>query len=297
MLVGAVVGGVYAYRRLRDPAERRRLADWLDRQGRRPALRPLAAVIRPLARRVVLPAFRAAAPPVRFARGRLTPGRLGIEFTTAVAVGAAGLYVFALYTVVIAGGREQMALDREGLSLAGDLRSSPAVDAVTALTDLAAFPVVATLVVLALAVLASRRRTAELITLAAGFVLVYAGVQLAKAGVDRPRPAGALVETSGASFPSGHAAYSTAYVALTVAARRALPGLFTRAAAIAAALGTAAVLGLTRVYLQAHYLSDVIGGWALGLGVFGACSAVALLVVHIRQNAAVPQTDSPADHE
>ena len=39
----------------------------------------------------------------------------------------------------------------------------------------------------------------------AGAVLIYTGVQLMKAGVDRPRPGGGLVDTEGSSFPSGHA--------------------------------------------------------------------------------------------
>ncbi len=67
----AVGVGVYlAYRRLRDPERRARIAAWLDRQGRRPLLRPLRS------------ALVHAAPQVRFLRDRLTPGRLGLELTT-----------------------------------------------------------------------------------------------------------------------------------------------------------------------------------------------------------------------
>ena len=53
-----------------------------------------------------------------------------------------------------------------------------------------------------------------------------------------------------------------------------------------AAIVAAAIIGLTRVYLRAHYWSDVVGGWALGAGVFGAVAALALLVSFIRQNGA-----------
>ena len=52
----------------------------------------------------------------------------------------------------------------------------------------------------------------------------------------------------------------------------------------------AAVIGLTRVYLRAHYWSDVVGGWALGAGVFGAVAALALLISYIRQNGAAGWT-------
>ena len=46
-----------------------------------------------------------AAPQVRFLGDRLTPGRLGLELTTALAVAGVGLYVFVLNTVALADGR------------------------------------------------------------------------------------------------------------------------------------------------------------------------------------------------
>ena len=45
--VGFIVGVVVAYRRLRDPEQRRRLAAWTQRQAEKPALRPVAAVVAP----------------------------------------------------------------------------------------------------------------------------------------------------------------------------------------------------------------------------------------------------------
>jgi membrane-associated phospholipid phosphatase len=44
-------------------------------------------------------------------------------------------------------------------------------------------------------------------------------------------------------------------------------------------------VGLSRIYLRAHYLSDVIGGWALGAGIFSALGIGALVVDHLRHNA------------
>ena len=46
----------------------------------------------------------------------------------------------------------------------------------------------------------------------------------------------------------------------------------------------AAAIGLSRVYLRVHYLSDVTGGWALGLAAFSLCGAVALIVDYLRHN-------------
>lgn len=83
--------------------------------------------------------------------------------------------------------------------------------------------------------------------------------------VDRPRPPGGLIEPSGASFPSGHASYAGA---TTVA----LVLLFTTPGPrrllwwALAALGIA-LMAWSRTYLQVHWLSDVVAGSMLGIGV------------------------------
>jgi membrane-associated phospholipid phosphatase len=46
----------------------------------------------------------------------------------------------------------------------------------------------------------------------------------------------------------------------------------------------AAVIGLTRVYLRAHYLSDVEGGWGLGAAIFALLGVVAVVVGWLRHN-------------
>jgi membrane-associated phospholipid phosphatase len=67
------------------------------------------------------------------------------------------------------------------------------------------------------------------------------------------------------SFPSGHSSGIATLV--TVALVLAWPVLAPRARRLWAALGVAVVVlvGLTRMLLGVHYLSDVVGGWALGL--------------------------------
>jgi membrane protein DedA with SNARE-associated domain/membrane-associated phospholipid phosphatase len=286
VLVALIVGGVYAYRRLRQEEERRRFAAWLDRQGRRPPLRPIAAVARPLWRRALRPAGRLFAPPLRFLRERVTPGGLGIELTTALAVTAVAAYVFAYTTieVVASDQRSPTMLDGQASDLAHRLRQGILVDAAKVVTWFGSFPVVFGLVLIALALLAWRRRPYELLTLLAGSALIYAGVHVLKAGTDRMRPAGALVDSMGSAFPSGHAAYSTILVALAVIAARVLPGFVSQVALVTSALVVAAAVGATRVYLGAHYYSDVVAGWALGAFVFGACAIVALVVSYVRQN-------------
>jgi undecaprenyl-diphosphatase len=55
---------------------------------------------------------------------------------------------------------------------------------------------------------------------------------------------------------------------------------------VLAGVAAAAVIGATRIYLGVHYLSDVLGGWGLGLAIFSACGVVALVVGYIRHNVA-----------
>jgi undecaprenyl-diphosphatase len=47
-------------------------------------------------------------------------------------------------------------------------------------------------------------------------------------------------------------------------------------------------VGLSRIYLRAHYWSDVAGGWGIGVGIFGLLAAIAMIVTHIRHNDAEP---------
>jgi undecaprenyl-diphosphatase len=68
------------------------------------------------------------------------------------------------------------------------------------------------------------------------------------------------------SYPSGHSSGIATLV--TVALVLAWPLMAGRARHWALAAGVFLVLlvGLTRMWLGVHFLSDVIGGWALGVG-------------------------------
>jgi membrane-associated phospholipid phosphatase len=132
------------------------------------------------------------------------------------------------------------------------------------------------------------RRWAELCVLIASMAIIVVAVDAIKGSVDRPRPPNAPGDLRGAAFPSGHAAYSMIYawLAITVVARI-RPGITNGTALIAAGIAVTALVGLTRVYLGVHYLSDVTSGWGLGVSAFAASAAVAVLSTHLRQNARV----------
>jgi membrane protein DedA with SNARE-associated domain/membrane-associated phospholipid phosphatase len=279
---GLVVAIVMAYRR------RARIRAWLVAHQRHPLLRPLFAVGRPLHRRVIRPVARALAPQVRFLEGRVRPGDLGLELTTAVAAGAVGLYVFALYTVVLAGDLGPTPLDRELLDLSDQLNAGAAVTAAKIVSSLGSFPACAALVAATTIVLTLRRRPMAIVPLVLGFAFIFVAVHLAKAGIDRPRPADPIVATQGSTFPSGHAAYGTAWLAVAMVFTRRL-GLVRHAALIIGAIVLVAAIGLSRIYLRAHYWSDVAGGWGLGVGIFASLAAIAMIVEHMRHNVDEPE--------
>jgi undecaprenyl-diphosphatase len=83
-----------------------------------------------------------------------------------------------------------------------------------------------------------------------------------KAAYDRPRPPGSLISTSGASFPSGHAiAGAVTAVGLVLVL---LPPGRARWRWEARAIAFSFLMALSRVYLRAHWLSDVVAGALLG---------------------------------
>jgi undecaprenyl-diphosphatase len=238
---------MWLVRRFRDEEHRRAAEQWIDRQLQRPALRPLAALLRP--------AWRLSHTPRRFLWNRVTPGDLGLEVTTLAAVAAVGS--FAFFANVITLGNHDL--------VGGD--------AVTGAATL-----VASLV------LVWRRRLVEAATLIGGLALTWAAVHIAKASVDRARPSGALVDVAGQAFPSAHAAYAVAWVAIAMVLTRTLPGLARTTAAVVVAVLLAVAIALSRVYLRAHYLSDVVGGVGLGATIYAVCGMAALVVVHVRHN-------------
>jgi membrane-associated phospholipid phosphatase len=98
---------------------------------------------------------------------------------------------------------------------------------------------------------------------------------LLKALIDRPRPPGGLVHPVGSSYPSGHATYAgTTAVALVLLFTA--PGRGRRPWSAAAGLAIVA-MAWSRTYLRVHWLSDVLAGALLGIGitlvVFGGVQA------------------------
>ncbi|MDQ6947991.1 MAG: bifunctional DedA family/phosphatase PAP2 family protein, partial [Actinomycetota bacterium] len=103
--------------------------------------------------------------------------------------------------------------------------------------------------------------------LAAGYGGAVALYGLIKVVVGRPRPplASAVHHFSDYSFPSGHATQAiVAWGMLAALVAAATPQWSAKVAAWATAMLIAVLVGATRVYLGAHWFTDVIGGLVLG---------------------------------
>jgi membrane-associated phospholipid phosphatase len=269
-LICTIVAIVVAVRFLRKPENRKRIVEAMER---RRALRPLLA----LGRRIQ--------PQARFLWHRLTPGGLGLEFTTVVAILAVGLYVLIAYTAILSGDPGPTGADLTAFDVVRELRSDALTDLTKVLTDVGSGAVVLPLAGVTAVALAATRRWSELGVLVCAIAIIVIGTEELKTVVDRPRPAGGLTESSGSSFPSGHASYSVFYasLALTLIVRL-KPGLTGGTAIVIAGIALTVASGLARVYLGVHYLSDVTAGWALGVSAFAGCATVGLVVSHLRQN-------------
>lgn len=187
----------------------------------------------------------------------------------------AGAVLLTVLTAVVAAADGPLGADRSTLRWVVDHRRGPLDAAAWVLTQLGGSAVVLP-VALVLGLVAWRRlRTARpLLYLLTTSLAAEVAFRVLKVLVGRARPPAtdALARFAGHAYPSGHATLSTAtwgaaalVVALLLGGSRAWP-------LVAAAL-VAVLVGLTRIELGAHWLTDVLGGWALGLVMLGLVTA------------------------
>jgi membrane protein DedA with SNARE-associated domain/membrane-associated phospholipid phosphatase len=267
----------------RDPVKRAQVRMWLERHERTPVLGPLVRLAGPAWRFIGRPTATGAEVAARFGLGRLTPGELGLELTTLLALFAVGAFSFFVLGDV-AGDRALPGVDTAAADLADSLRAQMVVDAAKVVTYIGSFPVVAVAVIATASWSALGGHRLQAVTLVCGLVLSPVVVHVAKAAYDRTRPTGMLVEADWAAYPSGHTAYAVALVACATLLVRGGTGWAVRFAAVTVAIALVIVVGATRVYLRVHHLTDVLGGVALGAALWSLLGAVALVGGHVRHN-------------
>ena len=190
--------------------------------------------------------------------------------------GAAAVYLAGLVVLAF--------LARGADPLPGDLRvslwlqswSTPWLDTVmTGISGMGYRPLAPPLVILTTAALyiTGHRRESGLII--AAFLATTVAITIIGNVVARPRPADDLVQvfrsTEGPSFPSGHVAHATVFLGtLTYAVTRSWKPGRARRLILASLVLALTAMGVSRMYLGAHWLSDVLGGYAFGVVLLAA---------------------------
>lgn len=284
-----IVAVVVAVRWLRPPENRRLAVEWLEaRRRHRPARWALALI-------------EWARWPARFLLNRVTPGELGLEFTTLLALASVGSFVFFGYLIALDPG-ELTPGDRRGLDWSGVLRHGALDSLAETAAWLGSLPLVAAAVAVIGAALIWRRQVLEGLALWGGLILAGLAIQLTKgalwAGEPGGWPAEGLVDRVAApdgsnspTYPSAVAAYSVAWVAISVALRHAVAGLSRIAALLIIALLLSVGAALAGVYLGRDWFSDAAGGLGLGVFAFSLAGAVAVAVDALR-GASAPDRSS-----
>lgn len=110
-------------------------------------------------------------------------------------------------------------------------------------------------------------------------------VELTKMLVHSARPPNGLMVEAGYSFPSGHASAAIVYLgALAYFALLRLNSVQIKTLLKTVFAVAVAFVGFDRIYLNSHWLSDVIGGYLLGT--FWASLSI-LIMQHLRQHGKV----------
>jgi membrane-associated phospholipid phosphatase len=196
------------------------------------------------------------------------------------------------------------ALDHPALDVAEAARTpqlTTLVQAFTALGGGIGMPILATLVAVGLAVAWRQWTPVVLIAATAAGSLVMTVVGKAVVGRVRPALADAVppYELS-ASFPSGHTLNSVAIAGVVAyLLLRRQQRTWSRIVTVACAGGFALAMGLSRIYLGHHWLTDVLVAWALGLGWLTVVITAHRLLLTLRKTdsttppgTAIPRSDA-----
>ena len=245
-------------------------AAWLTRLYPRNTTSPVLEAAREAGRHATGPVARRT---VRAAR--LDPEKAtGLALTLALAAVLLGGAVLALLTVLVRRTDALAGLDTSAAEWGNEHATAFSHDAITVVTNLGATWTVILVAVAVAAVEIARTRSRWVVPF---LLAVMLGDKLLteaiKQLVDRARPTiEPVAATLGPSFPSGHtatAAASWAAFAL-VAGRWWGPRAWPALAGIA--VGIAVGVGVSRVLLDVHWLTDVLAGLALGWAWFAACA-------------------------
>lgn len=221
----------------------------------------------------------------RFLRARFeSDSYLGLHLTLCLVLAGGAIWVSnALLDAVL----DNATLVRLDLALAAYVHHhvNPVGTAVSRILSIVGSPLVMTIIgVFGGLVLIIRARP----TLLATWVAVFGGgwliERVLKVAVHRTRPAFTPTPATELlqSFPSGHAMMCVLGIGMLTYVLL-VPGRFARpwrAVLIGLAVSFVLLVGISRVYLGAHYPSDVLGGYAFGVSWLATCIGVSGVALH-----------------
>ncbi len=199
---------------------------------------------------------------VAFIKERLSPaGYLGLHFTVGIAISAVFIWIFAGITEDILTGDPFVVVDRWVISHVLYFRVPLVTDIMKAITQLGGGVLIIIGSLPVLVYLSIKKRFDYLIcyttAIVGGSLLSF----VLKIAIHRTRPLGGYW-----SFPSGHAmVFIIFYGITTYFIIQSLYSWKLRVLVMTVAGFIVFLIGLSRIYLQAHYLSDVLAGFAGGL--------------------------------
>lgn len=142
------------------------------------------------------------------------------------------------------------------------------------LTSLGSTAVLVTIALIVAGFLILKRKWSEVILLVAALAGGLILSETMKDLFERERPAAAYrsFDVLNSSFPSGHALLSTVtYLTLAAMLAGALNDRRTGIYVLSVGVVLALLVGVTRIYLAAHWTTDVLAGWCLGGAWATAC--------------------------
>lgn len=218
---------------------------------------------------------------MHFLAARLDPkSYLGLHFTAGLVVASLAIWLFGGLLEAVLNNSTLVHWDLIAASWIHGAETPAGLSVFHALTNVGSPPVMVALAVIGVATLLMMRWRL--------LALVWAGAagggaivdQVLKTLVHRTRPeyAAAYLHGTSYSFPSGHAMGSLIGFGMAAFAIAHVRHLSRRQRQVAYALAGLATLlvGISRVYLDVHYPSDVVGGWAAG----GAWLAICITGYH-----------------
>ena len=196
--------------------------------------------------------------------GKRRLAAVGLALVLGFATGLGALLLFAELADEV---MEQQTQQLDNAVLAALLRfHSPGLDLAARLVSALGSEVLAALFVVLLAAFGWQRRWGA----AVGLILTVGGAQMLNNILKdlfhrtRPAPVGGFIPAQAFSFPSGHAMVAVAfYLFVGYLAWRLLRGRL-RVACSAGLLLLVLLIGVSRLYLGVHYLTDVIAGYIAG---------------------------------